>query len=64
MALAAGDLLSGSPGGALTGLEPRRAYQVEIGDEEMYEAVTDPAGILELDLPHDGEVGVRMGEAR
>jgi hypothetical protein len=48
----------------LAGLEPRRAYQVEIDDEEMYEAVTDPGGILELDLPHGGEVGVRVREAR
>ncbi|MGA3097491.1 MAG: hypothetical protein ABSF25_13630 [Bryobacteraceae bacterium] len=44
----------------LAGLEPRRSYQVEIDDEEMYEAVTDPGGILELDLPHNGEVGVRL----
>jgi hypothetical protein len=44
----------------LTGMEPRRSYQVEIDDEEMYEAVTDPGGILELDLPHDVEVGVRV----
>jgi hypothetical protein len=44
----------------LIGLEPRRSFQVEIDDEEMYEAVTDPGGILELDLPHNGEVGVRI----
>ena len=47
----------------LTGLEPRRAYQVEIDDEEMYEAETDPGGILELDLPHDRDVGVRVRES-
>ena len=47
----------------LVGLEPRRAYQVEIDDEEMFEAVTDPGGILELDLPHGKEVGVRVREA-
>jgi hypothetical protein len=47
----------------LVGLEPRRAYQVEIDDEEMFEAVTDPGGILELDLPHGKEVGVRIREA-
>ncbi|MGA9627993.1 MAG: hypothetical protein WBQ65_26200, partial [Bryobacteraceae bacterium] len=47
----------------LVGLEPRRAYQVEIDDEEMFEAVTDPGGILELDLPHGKDVGVRIREA-
>jgi hypothetical protein len=36
---------------------------VEIDDEEMFEAVTDPGGILELDLPHGPEVGVRVREA-
>ena len=47
----------------IVGLEPRRAYQVEIDDEEMFEAVTDPGGILEFDLPHGKEVGVRIREA-
>ena len=47
----------------IVGLEPRRTYQVEIDDEEMFEAVTDPGGILELDLPHGKEVGVRIREA-
>jgi hypothetical protein len=47
----------------IVALEPRRAYQVEIDDEEMFEAVTDPGGILELDLPHGKEVGVRIREA-
>jgi hypothetical protein len=45
------------------GLDPRRAYQVEIDDEEMFEGVTDPGGILELDLPRGKEVGVRIREA-
>jgi len=45
------------------GLEPRRTYQVEVDDEEVIEAVTDPGGILELDLPHGKEVGVRIREA-
>jgi len=44
------------------GLEPRRAYDVEIDDEEMFEAETDPGGILALDLPHGKEVGVRIHE--
>jgi len=47
----------------LAGMEPRRSYQVEIDDEEMYEAETDPGGILELDLPHDRDVGVRVRES-
>jgi hypothetical protein len=47
----------------IVALEPRRAYQVEIDDEEMFEAVTDPGGILELDLPDGKEVGVRIREA-
>jgi hypothetical protein len=45
------------------GLAPRRAYQVEIDDEEVLEAITDPGGILELDLPRGKEVGVRVREA-
>jgi hypothetical protein len=47
----------------VAGLDPRRSYQVEIDDEEVLEAVTDPGGILELDLPHGKEVGVRIREA-
>jgi hypothetical protein len=43
------------------GLAPRRNYDVEIDDEEMYEAQADPGGILALDLPHGKEVGVRIG---
>jgi hypothetical protein len=45
------------------GRTPRRAYEVEIDDEEMFENVTDSGGILELDLPHGKEVGVRIQEA-
>jgi hypothetical protein len=29
----------------------------------MFEGVTDPGGIIELDLPHGKEVGVRVREA-
>jgi hypothetical protein len=47
----------------IVGLEPGRAYQVEIDDEEVFETVTDPGGILELDLPRGKEVGVRIREA-
>jgi hypothetical protein len=44
----------------LVGLEPRRVYQVEIDDEEMYEVAADPGGILALDLPDGKETGVRL----
>jgi hypothetical protein len=44
----------------LTGLAPRRTYQVEIDDEEVFEEPTDPGGILVLDLLHGKEVGVRL----
>jgi hypothetical protein len=46
----------------LAGLAPNRVYQVEIDDEEVFEAPTDPAGILVLDLPHGKETGVRVHE--
>jgi hypothetical protein len=36
---------------------------VEIDDEEVFEAVTDRGGILELDVPHGKGVGVRVREA-
>jgi hypothetical protein len=55
--------LDGEEAAFIVGLEPRRTYQVEIDDEEMFEAITDPGGILELDLPHGKEVGVRIREA-
>ncbi|HWB85552.1 MAG TPA: hypothetical protein VG675_15515 [Bryobacteraceae bacterium] len=44
----------------LVGLQPRQTYEVEIDDEEMYEAATDPGGILELELPPGKQVGVRL----
>jgi hypothetical protein len=47
----------------LLGLEPKRVYQVEIDDEEVYEASADAGGILALDLPHGKPVGVRLREA-
>jgi len=47
----------------VTGLEPRRAYLVEVDDEEMYEAVSDPAGILRIDdAPLGRSIGVRLRE--
>jgi hypothetical protein len=44
----------------VVGLKPRQDYIVEVDDEEMSEAETDPGGILELDVPHNTEVGVRL----
>ena len=41
------------------GLDPDRVYQVEIEDEEMYEAPTDRGGILELRL-QGGETALRV----
>jgi hypothetical protein len=47
----------------VVGLDAGHTYQVEVDDEEMFEGVTDPGGILELDLPHGKTVGVRIREA-
>jgi len=45
----------------VVGLEPRRAYLVEVDDEELLEAEADPAGILQLDdFPHGRATGVRL----
>ncbi len=42
------------------GLEPRRNYLVEVDDEELLDAVADPGGILEIDLPQGVKTGVRV----
>jgi hypothetical protein len=44
------------------GLKPHHNYLIEIDDEEVCEGQTDPGGILELDVPHDTDVGVRLRE--
>lgn len=44
----------------IVGLDPRHTYQVEVDDEELYEADSDPGGILELEIPQGREVGVRI----
>jgi len=44
----------------IVGLDPRHTYQVEVDDEEVYEAGTDPGGILELEVPPGREIGVRI----
>ncbi len=46
----------------ILGLKPGRTYQVEIDDEEIFEADTDRGGILELDMPRGKPVGVRIKE--
>ena len=46
----------------ILGLEPGHTYQVEIDDEEIFEADTDRGGILELDVPRGKPVGVRIKE--
>jgi hypothetical protein len=46
----------------LLGLRPGHTYQVEIDDEEVFEAATDRGGILELDVPRGKPVGVRIKE--
>jgi hypothetical protein len=44
----------------LVGLEPHHTYQVEIDDEELFEAASDAGGILELEVPSGKDVGVRI----
>ena len=50
------------PGGAvyLVGLDPGHTYQVEVDDEEMFEADSDRAGILAVEVPAGRKVGVRI----
>ena len=47
----------------MVGLKPRQNYLIEVDDEELCESIADPGGILELDVPHDREVGVRLHAA-
>ena len=44
----------------IVNLDPRHTYEVEVDDQEMYEADTDGGGILELEVPTGKEVGVRI----
>jgi hypothetical protein len=46
----------------ILGLRPGHSYQVEIDDEEIFEAGADRGGILELDVPRGKPVGVRVKE--
>ena len=43
----------------VVGLEPNRAYQIEIDDEEMWEAKSDPGGILYFPGLR-GSIGIRF----
>lgn len=45
----------------VVGLDPHRAYLLEVDDEEMYEAEADPAGTLRIDdVPCGRTVGLRL----
>ncbi|HLH19053.1 MAG TPA: hypothetical protein VKX45_17665 [Bryobacteraceae bacterium] len=47
----------------IVGLKPRQTYEVEIDDEEMFEAEADPGGIVELEPPRGKPVGIRLKPA-
>ena len=47
----------------LVGLKQRQNYLSEVDDEEMSEDTADPGGILQIDVPHDTAVGVRLHES-
>jgi hypothetical protein len=47
----------------VVGLEPRASYEVEIDDEEMFEAEPDSGGILLLDVVKGKNVGIRIRRA-
>lgn len=44
----------------IVGLEPHHTYQIEVDDEEMYDAESDSGGILEVEVPGGRKVGVRF----
>ena len=45
-------------------LKPKQKYDVEVDNEEMFEASADEAGILELRFPKNRKAGVRLKEVR
>jgi hypothetical protein len=47
----------------VVGLQPSATYDVEVDGEEMDDAETDSAGILELHFPPDHKAGVRLHKA-
>jgi hypothetical protein len=44
----------------IVNLDPRHTYEVEVDDQELYEADSDAGGILELEIPAGKEIGVRI----
>ena len=44
----------------IVNLDPRHTYEVEVDDQELYEADSDSGGVLELEVPAGKEVGVRI----
>src|SRR3954471_5904504 len=44
----------------LVGLGAGASYELEIDDEEMFEATADPGGILPLTIPKGKEIGIRI----
>jgi hypothetical protein len=48
----------------LLGLEPRRAYQVEVEGQKTFEAAADAGGILELNTPKIKDADLRVRPAR
>lgn len=48
----------------VVGLQPSATYDVEVDGEEMDDAETDRAGILELHFPPDHKAGVRLHKAQ
>lgn len=49
----------------VVGLEPKRSYDVEVDDEQMYQTDSDRGGIVELDdVPAGKPIAVRLRENR
>jgi len=48
----------------LVGLKPKQRYDVEVDNEEMFEAIADAGGIVELKFPPGRKVAVRIKETR
>jgi hypothetical protein len=44
----------------VVGLAPKRSYEVEIDDEEMFEGEADPGGILPLSVPKGKDTDIRI----
>jgi hypothetical protein len=47
----------------ILGLQPKQKYDVELDDREMYEAIADAGGIIQLTVPRKVEIGVRVRAA-